>query len=144
MKRVVYYPGNFDMLHYGHIDALNKAKQIAGPDGELICAVNADRFSVSYKRLPVNHQDERVADLIKTGIPDRVILNPGFNAQLPQMLANKTSILIAGEDWANDPDTYARQLYINDLGELWDQHKIVLVYLSRTSGISTTKLVEQQ
>ena len=40
----VLYPGGFDLFHEAHIAALNTARRLAGPGGELIVAVNSDDF----------------------------------------------------------------------------------------------------
>lgn len=140
---VVFYPGNFDRWHHGHFDALQKARVLAGPTGRLVVAINSDEFSRAYKREPSQSQEIRASHVRATGLADEVIINPGFEAQLPLMLQYEADILIAGADWASDADAYARQLYIQNLDVLW-RCGIVLVFMARTSGISTTQLIEAE
>lgn len=48
MKNIVFTNGVFDLFHYGHLTALIYARQLAGPKGKLIVAVNSDE---SVRRL---------------------------------------------------------------------------------------------
>lgn len=48
MKRVLTV-GVFDLLHYGHFELFRRAKELAGPDGELVVAVQKDEVVTKYK-----------------------------------------------------------------------------------------------
>jgi len=135
------YPGGFDLLHAGHINALNLARKMAGPSGQLVVAVNTDSFMSEYKRVPARTQQERVDDIIATGLADEVILWHGPEKQDEQILSQSPDVYVASFDWV-DRDL-ARQLRIPSLSWIDDQG-ISLLYIHRTPGISTTLLINKQ
>ena len=135
------YPGGFDLLHAGHINALTLARKMAGPDGHLIVAVNTDKFMSEYKRVPARTQQERVDDVIATGLADEVILWHGPEKQDEQIVSNSPDVYVASFDWV-DRDL-AHQLRIPSLSWMDDQG-ISLLYIHRTPGISTTLLINSQ
>ena len=136
----VLYPGGFDLLHHGHVNALNTARSIAGPDGTLTVGVNTDRLMVAYKRRPHDTEDERVRSVTRLGIPPQVILWDGPDGQGEQILAAEPDLYIAGTDWLSKD--LAHQLRVPTL-EWFDTNNISLLYLRRTQGLSTTQLTEQ-
>lgn len=135
----VLYPGGFDLLHDAHVAALNAARRIAGPAGELVVAVNSDEFMTQYKRKPMHTHRKRVFDVVSTGIADRVILWHGPERQDQQILNADPDLYIAGTDWLTKD--LAAQLNLTSL-DWFDEHHISLLYLRRTPGISTTQLIE--
>jgi glycerol-3-phosphate cytidylyltransferase len=135
------YPGGFDLLHAGHINALNLARKMAGPSGQLVVAVNTDSFMSEYKRVPARTQQERVDDIIATGLADEVILWHGPEKQDEQILSQNPDVYVASFDWV-DRDL-ARQLRISSLSWI-DEQGISLLYIHRTPGISTTLLINKQ
>jgi glycerol-3-phosphate cytidylyltransferase len=137
----VLYPGGFDLLHAGHINALTLARKIAGSDGRLIIAVNTDSFMSEYKRVPARTQQERVNDVIATGLADEVILWHGPEKQDEQIIHNSPDVYVASFDWV-DRDL-ASQLRIPSLSWM-DNQGISLLYIHRTPGISTTLLINKQ
>ena len=135
------YPGGFDLLHAGHINALTLARKLAGPDGHLIVAVNTDKFMSEYKRVPARTQQERVDDVIATGLADEVILWHGPEKQGEQIVYNNPDVYVASFDWVDRDLAY--QLRIPSLSWMDDQG-ISLLYMQRTPGISTTLLINSQ
>lgn len=135
----VLYVGGFDLLHEGHVAALQTARRIAGSDGHLTVAVNSDAFMTHYKRKPMHTDRKRVYGVQVTGIADEVILWDGPEGQDAQILANAPDVYIAGTDWLTKD--LAQQLHLPSLGWFHDNN-ISLLYLRRTAGISTTQLIE--
>lgn len=60
MKTVV-ASGGFDPLHVGHIEYLEKSKQLVGPNGKLVVIVNSDKFLMDKKGYVFMPWGERVA-----------------------------------------------------------------------------------
>ena len=96
-KKIAFTNGCFDVLHYGHISYLEKAK---GKGRVLIIGLNSDR---SVKRLkgkdrPVVNQKHRARILAALECVDYVII---FNEPTPQKLIEqiKPDLLIKGSDW---------------------------------------------
>lgn len=137
----VLYPGGFDLLHSAHIAALNTARQLAGPGGQLLVGVNSDDFMARYKRKPMHTDRKRILDVLDTGIADEVFIWDGPEGQDQQILNAEPDLYLAGTDWlAKD---LAQQLGLPGL-DWFDEHAISLLYLRRTPGISTTLLIEGQ
>jgi glycerol-3-phosphate cytidylyltransferase-like family protein len=114
---------------------------MAGPSGQLVVAVNTDSFMSEYKRVPARTQQERVDDIIATGLADEVILWHGPEKQDEQILSQNPDVYVASFDWV-DRDL-ARQLRISSLSWI-DEQGISLLYIHRTPGISTTLLINKQ
>ncbi|MEK7096787.1 MAG: adenylyltransferase/cytidyltransferase family protein [Patescibacteria group bacterium] len=75
-KKTVLVGGCFDLIHYGHLKFLEKAKA----QGDfLIVALESDEFIKKNKRkLPVHQQSERVEILANLNMVDMIILLPFF------------------------------------------------------------------
>ena len=75
-KRTVLAGGCFDLIHYGHLKFLEKAKE----QGDfLIIALEPDEFIKKHKRkLPVHHQSERAEILANLNMVDMIVLLPLF------------------------------------------------------------------
>jgi rfaE bifunctional protein nucleotidyltransferase chain/domain len=99
-KRVVFTNGSFDILHIGHVRYLSAAKN----EGDLlVVGLNSDQSVrlIKGKRRPIVKQDHRSEILASLQIVDYVTL---FDEPDPLKLIQllKPSILVKGEDWAED------------------------------------------
>ena len=123
MKTVITY-GTYDMLHYGHIALLKRAKALGD---YLIVGVTSDSFDRSRGKLNV-HQSciERVMGVINCGIADKVIIEEYQGQKINDIKKYHVDIFTVGSDWTGYFD------YLNDYCEV--------KYLSRTEGISSTQL----
>ena len=96
-RRIAFTNGCFDILHYGHIRYLQKAKRA---DRILIVGVNSDSSVKELKgaQRPVNPQHARAAVLAALECVDYVTI---FSESTPTRLiaAIKPDILIKGADW---------------------------------------------
>ncbi len=74
MGKRVLVGGVFDILHPGHVRFLERAKEIAGPDGELVVVVARDETVERRKRTPIVPEEQRV-EMVRALKPvDRAIL----------------------------------------------------------------------
>ncbi len=96
-KKVVFTNGCFDILHYGHIDYLQKARLMGD---YLVMGVNTDD---SIKRLkgnsrPVNQEMDRVRLIAALGFVDAVTL---FDDDTPLKLISTVlpDVLVKGSDY---------------------------------------------
>ncbi|NVM52778.1 MAG: FAD synthase [Candidatus Helarchaeota archaeon] len=64
MVKVVAF-GTFDLLHYGHVKMLEKAKELGGEDAELIVVISRDSSSEKVKGHPPIFPDDQRLNLIK-------------------------------------------------------------------------------
>ncbi|HRN69761.1 MAG TPA: adenylyltransferase/cytidyltransferase family protein [Candidatus Woesebacteria bacterium] len=77
-KKIVLVGGCFDILHYGHLTFLQKAKQ----EGDiLIVALESDQFIIERKkRKPVHTQKQRAELLANLHVVDYVVALPYFQS----------------------------------------------------------------
>jgi cytidyltransferase-like protein len=75
-KKTVLVGGCFDLIHFGHLKFLEKAKE----QGDfLIVALESDEFIKKHKRkLPVHQQSERAEILSNLNMVDLIVLLPFF------------------------------------------------------------------
>lgn len=131
--------GTFDLLHPGHVMLLSACKQIAGQYGTVTVGLNRDSFVLEFKgKLPTQRYEERYEMLSSLRYVDAISPTPGPDAKPLIDLVNP-DFLVIGSDWASR-DYYA-QLQITV--EYLQEKKIVLLYLDRNSGHSSTELKER-
>jgi rfaE bifunctional protein, domain II len=99
-KKVVFTNGCFDILHSGHVDYLNKAKE-AGDI--LIVGLNSDKSirRIKGEKRPIVPQNERAFLIANLKSVDYVTL---FEEDTPENIINDIipDILVKGADWAID------------------------------------------
>lgn len=133
----VYTGGSFDLLHWGHIKFLERCKDLAGPDGEVIVLLNTDEFIKEYKGkgLVMNYA-ERKAVLEGCRWVDSVIPNVGGADSTIAIELAHPDLIVVGSDWARR-DYYAQMGFTQD----WlDERGIGLCYIPYTQGISSTDI----
>ncbi len=99
-KKVVFTNGCFDILHAGHVDYLNKARECGDA---LILGLNSDssvRLIKGEKR-PIVPQEERAYILAGLKAVDYVTL---FDEPTPKEIISELipDVLVKGADWALD------------------------------------------
>ena len=124
MKRVLTY-GTFDLLHYGHIRLLKRAKALGD---YLIVALSTDEFNALKGKKSYHPDKERKEMLEAIRYVDLVIPEENWEQKINDVKEYKADIVVMGSDWANS-DKFE---YLKDYCEV--------VYLDRTEGVSTTKI----
>ena len=125
MKRVITY-GTFDLLHYGHINLLSRAKSLGD---YLIVALSTDKFNNEQKgKKTYFSYEERKKLLESIRYVDLVIPEKNWEQKISDVQEYKTDIFVMGSDWKNKFN------FLEDFCEV--------VYLERTPEISTTKIKE--
>ena len=123
MIKVITY-GTYDLLHYGHIRLLERAKALGD---YLIVGVTSDDYDKS--RGKINNQQtlmERIAALEATGIPDEIIVEEYEGQKIDDIRRYGVDIFTVGSDWKGKFD------YLNEYCKV--------VYLERTQGISSSEI----
>ena len=126
MKRVLTY-GTFDLLHYGHIEILRRAKALGD---YLIVALSTDDFNAVKGKCAYHNYETRKKMLESIRYVDLVIPEDNWEQKISDIKEYKVDVVVMGSDWA-DSDRFD---YLKDYCEL--------VFLPRTEGISTTKIKE--
>ena len=133
----VYTGGSFDLLHWGHIKFLERCKDFAGQDGQVIVSLNTDEFIKEYKGkgLVMNYA-ERKAVLEGCRWVDSVVPNVGGADSTIAIELAQPDLIVVGSDWARR-DYYAQMNFDQD----WlDKRGIGLCYIPYTQGISSTDI----
>ena len=127
MKRILTY-GTFDLLHYGHIRLLQRAKALGD---YLIVAVSTDEFNEikGKKSLSWFRNQKKMLEAVR--YVDLVIPEENWEQKINDVKQYHVDIVVMGSDWAGSD----RFDYLKDYCEV--------VYLDRTEGISTTKIKEE-
>lgn len=126
--------GTFDLVHYGHSNFLKQCKKIA--DKVIVC-LNTDEFIKEYKgSYPILNYEERKRTLLDLKYVDEVIPNRDGYDSKPTILSINPDILAIGSDWAIKD--YYKQM---NFTQSWlDEKDILLIYITYTSGVSTTEI----
>lgn len=123
MKRVITY-GTFDLLHYGHINLLRRAKELGD---YLIVALSTDEFNLNEKNKTCYFSYEQRKQLLEAiRYVDLVIPEESWEQKAMDVELYKIDTFVIGDDWEGKFD------FLKDQCEV--------VYLSRTKEISTTKI----
>ena len=123
MKRVITY-GTFDLLHYGHINLLRRAKQ----QGDyLIVALSTDEFNWNEKQKRCYFSYEERKKLVEAvRYVDLVLPEENWEQKLSDIKEYKVDTFVMGDDWKEKFDFLKKYCDV--------------IYLPRTEGISTTKI----
>ncbi|ACJ34928.1 Glycerol-3-phosphate cytidylyltransferase [Anoxybacillus flavithermus WK1] len=122
VKRVITY-GTFDLLHYGHIHLLRRAKQLGD---YLIVGLSTDEFNEIKGKKAYFSYEQRKLLLESIKYVDQVIPEESWEQKVRDILSYNVDIFVMGDDWKDKFD------FLNNYCEV--------VYLQRTLEISTTKI----
>ena len=126
MANVITY-GTFDLFHIGHLRLLQRAKELAGPNGTLTVVVSTDKFNWEEKQKRCTIPDvQRMEIVAALKCVDKVMPETCWEQKRQDVIDNKIDIFVMGDDWKGKFD------FLSDLCKV--------VYLPRTSGISSTDL----
>ncbi len=123
MKRVITY-GTFDLLHYGHINLLRRAKKLGD---YLVVALSTDDFNLLKNKKCYFSYEKRKALLEAIRYVDLVIPETSWEQKKSDMHEYHIDTFVMGDDWKGKFD------FLKAEG-------VEVVYLSRTPEISTTQI----
>ena len=123
MIKVITY-GTFDLLHYGHIRLLERAKALGD---YLIVGITAADFDKIRGKINVQQSlEERIAAVRATGLADRIIVEEYEGQKIDDIKRYDVDIFTVGSDWVGYFD------YLNEYCKV--------VYLPRTEGVSSSDI----
>ncbi|MBQ3008354.1 MAG: glycerol-3-phosphate cytidylyltransferase [Oscillospiraceae bacterium] len=123
MKKVITY-GTFDLLHYGHINLLRRAKALGD---YLIVALSTDEFNHNQKNKKCYFSYEQRKQLLESiRYVDLVIPEENWEQKISDIKEFRIDTFVIGNDWEGKFD------FLKDYCEV--------VYLTRTPEISTTQI----
>lgn len=124
MKRILTY-GTFDLLHFGHIEILRRAKQLGD---YLVVAVSTDEFNAIKNKKAYHNFETRKKMLEAIRYVDLVIPENDWKQKRRDVMDYKIDIVVMGSDWEGNENFECLKDICN------------VVYLPRTEGISTSKI----
>lgn len=123
MKKVLTY-GTFDLLHYGHVNLLQRAKALGD---YLIVGISTDEFNLNEKQKKCYFSYEERKRLVQAiRYVDLVIPEENWEQKISDIKEFKVDVFVIGDDWKGKFD------YLEEFCEV--------VYLPRTPEISTTQI----
>ena len=122
MKRILTY-GTFDLLHYGHINLLKRAKDLGD---YLIVGLSTEEFNIIKHKSSHFPYEERKLILEAIRYVDEVIPEENWSQKINDIKKYKVDTFVMGNDWKGEFD------FLKEFCEV--------VYLPRTEGISSTKI----
>lgn len=123
MKRVITY-GTYDLLHYGHINLLQRAKALGD---YLIVALSTEEFNKNSKNKVCYFSYEKRKQMLEAiRYVDLVIPEENWAQKEEDVRLYKIDTFVIGDDWKGKFD------FLKPLCDV--------VYLERTPEISTTQI----
>ncbi|MBQ5950862.1 MAG: adenylyltransferase/cytidyltransferase family protein [Lachnospiraceae bacterium] len=123
MTKVITY-GTFDLLHYGHVRLLERAKALGD---HLIVGVTSDDYDLSRGKINVRQSlTERMEAVRATGLADEIIVEEYAGQKIDDIRRLGVDIFTVGSDWTGQFD------YLKEYCRV--------VYLDRTEGVSSSQL----
>ncbi|MGO1468956.1 MAG: glycerol-3-phosphate cytidylyltransferase [Tissierella sp.] len=122
MKKIITY-GTFDLLHYGHINLLKRAKKLGD---YLIVALSTNEFNEIKGKKCYFPYEERKQLLEAIRYVDLVIPEDSWEQKIENVKEFKVDIFVMGDDWRGEFD------FLKEYCEV--------AYLTRTPEVSTTKI----
>ena len=123
MIKVITY-GTYDLLHYGHIRLLERAKALGD---YLIVGVTADGFDQARGKINVQQSlMERIEAVRSTGLADEIVVEEYEGQKIDDIKRYDVDIFTVGSDWKGHFD------YLSEFCKV--------VYLDRTEGVSSSEI----
>jgi glycerol-3-phosphate cytidylyltransferase len=124
MKKVLTY-GTFDLLHWGHVNLLKRAKELGD---YLIVGLSTDEFNAIKNKKSYHSFENRKMILESIRYVDKVIPEFTWDQKIDDVIKHNVDIFVMGDDWEGKFD------FLKEYCEV--------IYLPRTVGISTSKIKE--
>lgn len=123
MGKTVLTYGTFDLFHIGHLNILKRLSELGD---RLIVGVSTDEFNAIKGKKPVVPFEQRIEIVRALSCVDMAIPESNWAQKREDIEKYSVDVFGIGEDWKGKFD---------DL-----EDKVEVVYLPRTSGISTTEM----
>ena len=125
-EKIVLTYGTFDMFHIGHLNLLNRLKNLGS---KLIVAVSTDEFNSIKGKKTLIPFEQRALIVQNIKCVDMVISEKNWEQKIDDIKKYNVDIFAMGEDWQGKFD------FLKDYCEV--------IYLPRTQNISTTELKKE-
>lgn len=127
MIRILTY-GTYDLLHYGHIRLLKRAKALGD---YLVVAISTDEFNAIKGKKAYHNYETRKEMLEAVRYVDLVIPENNWEQKRDDVIKYEIDMVVMGSDWEGNEKFEC----LRDLCKV--------VYLDRTQGVSTTQIKKE-
>ena len=127
MIRILTY-GTYDLLHYGHIRLLKRAKALGD---YLVVAISTDEFNAIKGKKAYHNYETRKEMLEAVRYVDLVIPENNWEQKRDDVIKYEIDMVVMGSDWEGSEKFEC----LRDLCKV--------VYLDRTQGVSTTQIKKE-
>ena len=127
MKRILTY-GTYDLLPYGHIRLLKRAKALGD---YLVVAISTDEFNAIKGKKAYHNYETRKEMLEAVRYVDLVIPENNWEQKRDDVIKYEIDMVVMGSDWEGNEKFEC----LRDLCKV--------VYLDRTQGVSTTQIKKE-
>lgn len=124
MPKTVLTYGTFDLFHIGHLNVLRRLRELGD---RLVVGVSTDEFNAVKGKKPVVPFEQRIELVRSIRFVDEAFPESDWQQKRTDVENYDVDVFGMGEDWKGKFD------YLHELG-------VEVVYLPRTSGISTTEM----
>ena len=124
MKKILTY-GTYDLLHYGHINLLKRAKELRD---YLIVGLSTDEFNEIKGKKAYHNYETRKLMLKAIRYVDLVIPEENWNQKIDDIRNYQVDLLVMEDDWSDSEKFTSLKEYCE------------ICFLPRTKGISTSKI----
>jgi glycerol-3-phosphate cytidylyltransferase len=122
MKKILTY-GTFDLLHFGHINLLSRAKDLGD---FLVVGLSTDEFNKGKNKQAYHSFENRKLILESIRFVDEVIPENTWDQKIQDVIKHDIDVFVMGDDWKGKFD------FLKEYCEV--------IYLPRTIGISTSQI----
>jgi glycerol-3-phosphate cytidylyltransferase len=123
MNKVILTYGTFDLFHVGHLNLLNRLKDLGS---YLIVGVSTDEFNELKGKKTIIKYEHRYEIVKNIKSVDLVLPERSWDQKIDDIKNNNVQIFAMGNDWQGKFD------HLKEYCEV--------VYLPRTEGVSSTSL----
>jgi glycerol-3-phosphate cytidylyltransferase len=122
MKKVLTY-GTYDLLHWGHINILKRAKELGD---HLTVGLSTDSFNEIKNKGSYYSYENRKLILESIRFVDEVIPENSWDQKIKDIIYHKIDLFVMGDDWEGKFDFLEEYCQV--------------LYFPRTVDVSTTKI----
>ena len=131
--KIGYTQGTFDMFHIGHLNLLERAKQLCD---FLIVGINSDDLVKSYKKkTPIINETDRCRIVSSLKVVNDAAIVTTLD-KMDALAKFKFNVIFIGDDWINNQRWIDTKKELNLVG-------VDVVFLPHTDGISSTLLMDK-
>lgn len=131
--KIGYTQGVYDMFHIGHLNLINRAKELCE---YLVVGVNSDNLVKAYKHKDTVIKENDRADIIRNlkAVDECIIVDTLDKMQINEQI--HFDAIFIGSDWYGNPRWMQTKEDLSKIG-------VEVVFLPHTEGVSSTMLREQ-